>query len=215
MAVEVLLRGEPVNLWKALLVVLLPVWGVHAVASASYGAAAYHGRVIDAETKAPVEGAVVTVIWYKKPLITMDGPLYFHNAKEVLTDSNGAFSVDASPGINWNPFTRRMTDPNLGRTDPDDPGIYPTIVIFKPGYGPFPGAQVAPSSEAEAKRAMLREGAVVELPELKTRKDQIRFADMCCGVYDEIVPPQRIRNLLRLINIQRENLGLDPIGPAE
>ena len=215
MAVEVLLRDNKVKIYRWLFVILALGWGVHAFAAASYGAATYRGTVIDAETKAPLEGAVVVVIWYKKPLITMDGPLYFHNAKEVLTDAEGKFSVDASPGINWNPLTRVMKDPNIYRIDPDDPGIYPVVVIFKPGYGPFPDAQVSPPSDREAKQAMLRDGAVVELPRLKTRKELIKFADLCCGIYSEMVPAQRISNLLRLINTQRNTLGLGYIGPVE
>jgi hypothetical protein len=203
------------NLSRLPLVILTIVGTVHAFAPTSHGAASYQGTVVDAETNAPLEGAVVVVIWYKKPLITMDGPLYFHNAKEVLTDANGTFSVDAAPGINWNPFTRVMKDPNISRIDPDNPGIYPVIVIFKPGYGPFPDAHVKPPSESETKRVMLKGGAVVALPKLKTREELVRFADMCCGVYDEVVPTERIHNLLRLINDQRESLGLKPIGPVE
>lgn len=193
------------NIHRLLVVILTLGWGVHALAPSSYGAEAYRGTVIDAETKAPLEGAVVVVIWYKKPLISMDGPQYFHKATEALTDAEGKFAVDASPGMNWNPFRRVLKDPE----------IYPDITIFMPGYGPFPEAQVSPASETEAKQAMLGEGAVVELPKLKTREDLVRSANIpCCGV-SAFVPSQRIPNLLRLVNVQRNSLGLGPVGPVE
>ena len=47
----------------------------------------------------------------------------FHKAKEVMTDVGGKFSIDITPGVNWNPFTFMDEQP--------------WIVIFKPGYGPL------------------------------------------------------------------------------
>lgn len=187
------------NIHRLLVVILTLGWGVHALAPSSYGAEAYRGTVIDAETKAPLEGAVVVVIWYKKPLITMDGPQYFHKATEALTDAEGKFSVDASPGMNWNPFRRVLKDPE----------IYPAVVIYKPGYGPFPEAQVSPTSETEAKQAMLRDGAVVELRTLKTKNELRRFTGPASMVGVSIAPQDRIPNLMRLINVQRRSLGLE------
>lgn len=142
-----------------------------ALATASDGADAYHGTVLDAETKAPLEGAVVTVVWHRKPIVTMDGPQYFHRAREVLTDRAGKFSVSASPGIDWNPFTYVVKEPQ--------------IVIYKPGYGPFPVAHSSPRVVERFGRAHqldlmelnaeLLRGAVVELPPLKTRGEHERF----------------------------------------
>jgi uncharacterized membrane protein len=52
----------------------------------------YHGKVVDAETGEPLKGAVVAVVWHKKPILAMGGINYFHNARETLTDSEGRFS---------------------------------------------------------------------------------------------------------------------------
>ena len=82
----------------------------------------YRGVVVDAETNDRLPGVVVVVLWQKKPIICMDCPLYFHNVKEDVTDVNGGFYIDASPGINFNPFTR-VVDP-------------PSVIAFKPGYVP-------------------------------------------------------------------------------
>lgn len=194
------------RIFKTVLFFLMLGLGVQALAPSSYGAATYKGTVIDAETKAPIEGAVVVVIWYKKPLITMDGPQYFHKATEALTDAEGKFAVDASPGMNWNPFRRVLKNPE----------IYPAIAIFKPGYGPFPEAQVSPKSVTEAKEFMLKGGVVVELPRLKTEEELIRFTDIpCCGIHLDDVTIRHIPNLLRLINAQGKSLGLGYMGPEE
>jgi hypothetical protein len=37
----------------------------------------YRGRVLDADTGEPLEGAVFVITWHKKPFMTMDGPQYF------------------------------------------------------------------------------------------------------------------------------------------
>ncbi len=175
---------------------------------------AYHGNVIDAETKEPLERAVVVVAWFKKPLVTMDGPQYYHNARETLTDVEGKFSVDSSPGVNLNPFTRLVEQPR--------------IMIFKPGYGPFPWAHVNPNfitrfghqhqlNIPELHQELLN-GAIIELPRLKTKAELSRYTGTQEISYclpreqsSHCVPLERIPNLMRLINIQRKNLGLQPL----
>ncbi len=218
MAPEVFLKdGVSVSKFKHLSL-LLAFSSVAVLAPSVCAAKMYKGTVVDAETKAPLEGAVVVVMWYKKPLISMDGPQYFHKATEVFTDANGRFSVDASPGMNWNPFRRVLKDPE----------IYPAITIFKPGYEPFPEALYSSMSK-ETKEAIrmgkgpmmvFREeirkgGALVELPRLKTKEELIRSAGIpCCGIHLDDVTIRHIPNLLRLINVQRSSLGLGPIGPV-
>ncbi len=180
--------------------------GLHEFAPLSYSADAYHGTVVDAETRAPLKGAVVVVVWHRKPIVTMDGPQYFHKAVEVLTDAEGKFSVAASPGIDWNPFTYVLRDPQ--------------IAIFKPEYGPFPVAHVSPRFTMEFGRKHqldlvelneeLIKGAVVELPRVKTKEELQRFTSPGHILISTLVPHERIPNLMRLINIQRKSLGLQP-----
>ena len=173
--------------------------GLLTLARASYGGAAYHGSVVDSETKAPLQGAVVVVVWHRKPIVTMDGPQYFHKAVEALTDAEGKFSVDASPGIDWNPFTYVLKEPR--------------IAIFKPGYGPFPVAHVSPRSVKDLKEALLGEGALVELPRLKTKEELLKFTSPG-NLWISVDRDERIPHLMRLINIQRRSLGLQPYPGA-
>ncbi len=59
-----------------------------------YSKPEFHGRVIDSETKSPIAGAVVVVLYYKRSTFSLNpgGPSSFvTEAKETLTDKNGEF----------------------------------------------------------------------------------------------------------------------------
>lgn len=73
------------------------------------------GKIVDEETKEPIEGVVVFVEWREIPLF---GGSTFIDAQETLTDKEGNFHI---PGI-WvlNPWKRSGTDTNM--------------TIYKSGY---------------------------------------------------------------------------------
>lgn len=73
----------------------------------------YEGRVIDAETRQPVEGAVVHGTWSK---VQLGGAHEYYDSYEVLTDKNGAFKI---PGKGL-----------LVLSEIEDM----TLIIFKAGY---------------------------------------------------------------------------------
>lgn len=75
----------------------------------------YKGKIIDADTKAPIEGVVVLVEWREVPFF---GGTKFIDAQETLADKNGVFHIE---GI-WvlNPIKRL--------------GAMKIITIFKSGY---------------------------------------------------------------------------------
>ena len=94
-----------------------------------YHKPAYKGRVIDAETKEPIEGAVVVVTYTKE---TMGIPHKYSsiiNVRETLTDQNGEFYI---------PRYITMIQP-LSFED------MANFIIFKSGYGSFPNYQAVPS----------------------------------------------------------------------
>ena len=85
-----------------------------------YSKPEFRGKVIDAQTKTPIEGAVVVVIYMKHEFISGPGggstvPM---NAKETLTDKNGEF---------YFPSYRTMSSP-LTLEDRSE------FIFFKPGY---------------------------------------------------------------------------------
>jgi hypothetical protein len=86
----------------------------------------FKGKVINSETKEPVEGAVVVaeymIIGYFMPIISVD-------AKEVLTSKNGEFYIPPHISLSLWPFS--YSEPTV-------------FIIYKPGYmldeGPLRGA---------------------------------------------------------------------------
>jgi hypothetical protein len=161
----------------------------------------YRGKVVDAETGEPLEGAVFVITWHKRPFITMNGPQYFHSANEGLTDGKGEFSVDGSPGVDWNPFTYIMERPH--------------IAIFKPGYAPFPVGHLRETRQEETEQEMITGGALVKLPRLKTEQEMKQYTGPANMRIPSDVPYNEIPNLIKLINSHRKSIGFSPIGKLQ
>ncbi|MBW1783628.1 MAG: hypothetical protein JRL30_23170 [Deltaproteobacteria bacterium] len=88
----------------------------------------FKGKVIDAETKAPIEGAVVVVVYYKHVYNIAGGRSSVVKVKEMLTDKNGMFSFPSYTTL-IHPFS----------TESDT-----AFIIYKPGYGSFPSDRNTP-----------------------------------------------------------------------
>jgi hypothetical protein len=167
---------------------------------AAPGNAQFHGVVIDAETKAPIVDAVVVAVWLRRPVIRMDGPAHFHDARETMTDIRGAFALDASPRIDWNPFTTVAP---------------PRIVIRAPGYLEFPLGyerlrRVAPEAWWAADEALRKRMHVaIELPRLRDREEGRAFADRAGELL--LVPLDHVPRYMFLLNRTRIELGLEPL----
>ncbi|MCF6147081.1 MAG: carboxypeptidase regulatory-like domain-containing protein [Candidatus Kuenenia sp.] len=90
-----------------------------------YYESAFKGKVIDAETKEPIEGALVAAIYS----VTVWGPLDSGSdsadVQETLTDSNGEFTTPGNIFFYFCPLTSG--------------GEKTRFIIFKPGYGSYPG----------------------------------------------------------------------------
>jgi hypothetical protein len=159
----------------------------------------YHGQVVDAETGKPIQGAVVLAEWHKKPRISMSDINYFHNARETVTDGEGKFSLDSSPGIDWNPLT--YVDQA------------PYIVVFYPSYRPFTDAypeDIGVKGGMKEIADAFERGVVVKLKELRSEKELRKFTSK--GGFGPIMAPYaEISNLFRLFNIQRRMLGMEEL----
>jgi len=85
-----------------------------------YSKPEFRGRVIDAETKQPIEGAVVVALYYKQSVVSLNPAgtsAYVFAAKEALTDNKGDFYIPSFSS--WIIFT-------------EDVGV--SFIFFKPGY---------------------------------------------------------------------------------
>lgn len=76
----------------------------------------YHGKVIDADTREPIEGAVVLGEW-DKAYPTPGGQIHsYYDARETVTDKNGEFTIKGM-GLRVMTFLEKMS-----------------VIIFKAGY---------------------------------------------------------------------------------
>ena len=172
-------------------------------ASFYYSDGPWSGRVIDAETKQPIEGAVVVVLWHKVYSTPTGDSSYFFDAVEALTDKDGKFFIPQFKALNLIPIIRRIEGPDF--------------IIFKPEYTAFPGRaydyfyKYFPNSPLRLDRGHLAElfkkEVIVELLRLKTKGE--RLHNIPGGPTD--VGAKKLPLLFKLINEERKNLGQDEV----
>lgn len=156
----------------------------------------YRGKVIDADTKEPIEGAVVTAIWTREVKHFNVTRNIFKKARETVTDKNGEFSIKPYHHYSLRPLSKLRLE----------------WVVFIPGYASFPQAthtyrwhpRVKPQRNIDK---IFRPHTVVELPRLKTRKERRKYLLRPPGVP---VPYDKTPLLIEAINVERVNLGLQP-----
>jgi hypothetical protein len=152
----------------------------------------YRGKVIDAETKEPIEGAVAVAVWMRRIFNPIQGQTGFAEVKEAITDKNGEFVI---PGYKWTSifFTYGVRPPR--------------IFIFSPGYGFFPEYQISPNPK-QSNAALLepfKTHALVELPKLKTKEERIKvYNSYDLGIS---IPHEKTPNYMRTKNFERKELG--------
>lgn len=96
------------------------------------GYATYHGKIIDADTLKPIEGAVVWAIWDSCGPGIGHGPVCSTGTvKEVLTDANGEWQITGPSGNSDPGFLRTILGFIVSWTEP------PRIGYYMPGYFPF------------------------------------------------------------------------------
>jgi hypothetical protein len=159
-----------------------------------YAAGPWRGKVIDADTKQPIEGAAVVAVWQKEWAgLGAGADTNYLDASETVTDKNGDFEIPAKSFLSV-PYFRKVKGP--------------LFTVFKPGYGSFPNFQKKPL-EIPAEY-FLSERGIVELPKLmdyNKRYESLSLAEVLTDV-----PKNKIQHFRELINIERKNLNL-PVIP--
>ncbi len=177
-------------------------------------ACAYHGHVIDADTKLPIDGAVVVASWSEEQGSFTGGTSRLHDVKETLTDKNGAWSLSGPRGTSRGFLSNVYTILTLLT------GTYytlpPEFIVFKPGYCSFPKGYQIESCKGKLKPEggpdSIIAGEMVELPRLTNREDKLR--NIPGYIYDDIGPKSHkeiIRSqkeFIRLLQEEYRNLGL-------
>ncbi|MBI4688571.1 MAG: hypothetical protein HY756_12500 [Nitrospirae bacterium] len=102
---------------KRLIILLLAIsFFLHGCAYPFRYDGSYKGKVIDADTKQPIEGVVVLGVWNTVTITPGGGTHDFYDAKETVTDKNGEFEISGK-GLKI-----------LSNLEPMD------VIIFKAGY---------------------------------------------------------------------------------
>lgn len=157
----------------------------------------YRGRVIAAETKAPLQGVVVVAKWEREREYPLKLNVEHYAVRETLTDANGEFLI---LGDDVECSAPRRT-------------LRPRFEIFLPGYGQ-PRYQAAaprrpPWSQFEGP------GSTVELPRLKTleeRRDAARKLDPY--IFSQR-PFEEIPAFMQLLNQEEVAVGFKPYTPRK
>ncbi len=190
-----------------------------------YHKPAFQGKVIDAETMQPIEGAVVVVVYEKG---NWNGPGGGYTSavkvKETLTDKNGEFKFPSYTTLILPFFSEES---------------FAEFIIYKPGYGNFSASRTYPpgdmpldvlekfftgdvGKEGELPEVGIVGGqskivytwkvfwGVVELPKLKTREERIRNIP---SLPSELEFLEEQKKLIQLINEEEVNLGLEKSDP--
>jgi hypothetical protein len=167
----------------------------------------FKGRLIDADTKEPIEGAVVVAYWYKAIDTIAGESTTLKDVKECLTDKNGEWSISGTKGRPHGPIPPLSLFISYTRE--------PLFIVFKPGYCSWPNGFSIDACRNRikiigGKDERIGEGGTLELPKLTKREDRLRALSISTpsGEY----PPERTRELIRLINEERRKFGLGEIS---
>jgi hypothetical protein len=166
-----------------------------------YSDGPWTGKIIDADTKEPLEGVVVLAYWEKEYRTPAGRNSYFYDTEEVVTGKDGAFFVPKFRALNVLPLIREIEGPYFK--------------IFKPGYAVFPPfgkeafEKYFPNSplrvDTDKIAEMFKKGVVIEMPRLKTIKERRETLSLPTSIPDDKMP-----KLIEQMNKEATTLGLEP-----
>jgi hypothetical protein len=171
----------------------------------------FKGRVVDAGTKEPIEGAAVVAYWYKEEAFIIESSFLLKDVKEALTDKNGAWTIEGPKGRGHSLFLLLLSHLPFVHVTRE-----PEFIIFKPGYCSWPNGFGIGACKGELKPGgnnKIREGETVELPRLTERGDRkmvlpgIVKGDI--GAKRKQIAKRKQKTYIKLLNEERRYLGVD------
>lgn len=190
-----------------LLFVLISLIAINQVFGSSgwiiYHESAFKGKVIDTETKEPIEGAVVVAIYRIREYSFVESNTEVADVKEVLTDKNGEFYIPPHTFYSVYPVAK---------------GEAPDFIIYKPGYSLFGYLSLHyfeyfPNSplrvDMYTRAELFRKGITIDLLRLKTKEER-RMAKP--GPVGEKSDWKKQKQLIKLIREEWEFLTGKPAG---
>lgn len=152
----------------------------------------YYGKVIDADTKQPIAGAVVLVVYYTEHLGLAGSVSYFADAQEVMTDKNGEFRI---------PAKRVNTFRVLSGWEE-----FPDFTIFKPGYGCYPNHKDVKPMYVPNGTLPSGQYVTVELPDVTRESREARLRNAAC-LPSPAVPDKKYVKLRGLLDEEYKAIG--------
>jgi hypothetical protein len=168
----------------------------------------FKGRVIDTDTKEPIEGAVVVAAWYKARDTIAGESTSLKDVKECLTDKNGKWWIRGPKG----------RPPGHGPMPPLSLFFSyirePVFIVFKPGYCSWPNGFSIDACKNRIritgdKDEGIGGGGTLELPKLTKREDRVEAQSLQLPLGPGSL--EKMKELIRLLNEEGRNLGLGEI----
>ncbi|PJA83522.1 MAG: hypothetical protein CO147_01295 [Nitrospirae bacterium CG_4_9_14_3_um_filter_44_28] len=153
----------------------------------------YYGKVINSETKEPLEGVAVLAVYYTEQHGPAGSVKHYADAQETVTDKNGEFKIPANTATTFRP---------LQSFEP-----WAWFAIFKPGYGCYPKHKGVKPMFVPNGTLPDDQYVIIELPKLKTKEERVEN-QRCEPV---LIPKDKYRRFLNIINYERIDLGLEPV----
>lgn len=165
----------------------------------------YKGKVIDAETGNPLEGAAVVAIYnVMQYFMGPDAGEVFSDVKEVVTNENGDFYIPSHTWIHLYPFAKKGTT---------------SFLIFKPEFCVFPSPmyfKIYPESDLKVALSTMveffRKGMTIKLPKLKTKEKRLENLPSPVGERGDW---KKQKWFIKLINEERKSLKLEEAYKTE
>ena len=157
----------------------------------------YRGQVIDADTKAPLAGAVFVALWRRDHIYPLHIVTENYAVRETVTSSEGRFVLEARDIEEGAP--RRIRRPEF--------------LIFLPGYGSYPGFQKAPTGFTGG--IFEGDGMTVLLPRMEGREERRRHLLMIGPHSFSDTPFKDLPSLMQKINEESLAIGASPYPPPE
>ena len=159
----------------------------------------FWGKVIDAQTKEPIEGAVVVAAWKEELTTATATHTRVKVVKEVLTNKDGEWSIEGPSGGDIGD-TKAITSFLTGKWFLKRP----EFIVFKPGYCPCPVVGIEACYKMKP-GGLDGDGEILELPKLKNKKDRWQAVP---GPVTGEGALEKQKEFMQKINEERRNLGL-------
>ena len=163
----------------------------------------YVGQVVDAETRAPIEGAVVVASWWRDRVWPGASISERYAAREVVTDREGRFVLDATHLEEYAPG---------GTLRPTFTVFFPGYLVFSPLLGPaFPPPALAFSKGGFMSGEFSPRGVTIGLPRITSQTERRDHVSTLSPFSLSQRPFRELPEFMRLINKEAVSVGLPPL----